>query len=672
MEMLMIREKKRNEEMLPVGLFREWSLPVWYYKQIEPSSPCFCEIPVFKNRTQRNWITLRSKGSAEEYYLDRCGVLQIPGGASIELWIEEGDQYITPRHYRVANQWFREDLNGVETEIHTGSLSVGLLCYPQDCSDGVRWDVVIKEWDTRYQLRPIAVLVVYRPYGNDGWVPTGRLAYRNGKLWADQRVVLEVAEEPSVTVFSNERTGELIPLLQQGIGNMGTKSSLGWCAGALGYRGLPGQVGIVSVNIRGRSVAKRQVLVGSGKSGSGEGQTGEPVKMMTGTRWDPFFSVAEGYLDTFCPDKPESVDIYQMMVLNRYGKLERSRAYLMECLRRVRINGKLDTRYLGTDRILYAVEDYLRYGGDSRWLESFWTVLKKVAFYLMETAGEGITGFPDGWHCASLRSFGELALLFRRPDDVSAFRNGYLHLLQRFHRSAAMLAASMDIPSHFTVGDCMALPEWVYPLHLSDNHWTGHKDWLELVKESFYRQGGITSPPEYSGIDLEQTAKFCQQLVWCGNEYRDFIRLFERMAGPAWSWPDRVHPVTCSGIGTKGHDPAVLFQLMLLWRLIFIHDVGDDLYLLPGVFTSRMWERPNITVQQLPTRFGKVSICCQTVGINTRITIEAAFRRYPSRILLRLNPAYQVVYWDGPGVITGSFLEMEPDVRVIRLKKCTI
>lgn len=672
MELRIFREKKWNVGMLPVGLFREWSLPVWYYGQIDPKSPYFYGIPAFKNMTQRNWITLRPDGSVENYYLDHYGVLQIPGGASLELWIEEGEQYSTPLCYRIGNQLFRVDTGGVETEIHTEHMTVGFLCYPINGSDGVRWDIVVKQWDTRYNLRPISVLVVYRPFGNDGLAPTYRLEYRDGKLWADQRAILEVAKEPSVATFANETTGDLIPLLQRGSGNTGIESSRGWCAGVLGYRGLPQQIGPVSVTIHGRVSAKKRIFMVPQKTAAGVGQTGESVSVTTGTSWDAFLPIAEVHLNTFCPEKPDSVNISQIMTLNRYGKLQQSATYLEACLKRVRSNGELDSRYLGTDRILYAVEDYLSYGGDSRWLERYWNVMKRVAFYLKETVGQQGVGFSNCWHCASLRSFVELADLLRRPDNVSAFRNAYLELLQKFYRRAAMLSTSTEIPSQFTVEDCIALLDWSYPVHLSEGRWPERKGWLDLVKGKFCKQGGVVSPVEYSGVDLEYTAKLCQQAVWQGDEYLEFIRLFEQTAGTAWNWPDRVHPITWLGIGERGHDPAVLYQMMLLWRLLFIHEVGDELYLLPGIFSSRMWEHPNIIVEHMPTRFGIVSVSCQTVGVNTRIIFKPTYTRRPSRILLRLNPAYQVVYWDSPGVQTGNLLELKPEIQLIRLKKCTI
>jgi hypothetical protein len=183
------------------------------------------------------------------------------------------------------------------------------------------------------------------------------------------------------------------------------------------------------------------------------------------------------------------------------------------------------------------------------------------------------------------------------------------------------------------------------------------------------RGGGVYSPAEFKGISLELTVKWCQSLVWCGVNYEGALNLLKRSAGGTWSWPDVIHPLSLQGIASNGADPAVLYQMVLLWRLILIHEVGDYLYILPGIFNCGYWDRPQLEITDFPTAFGQISLLCKTIGAITEINLKTCFKHKPTKIRLKLSPLYCLSSADASVNYNGRILEADPEVQIIRLKK---
>ena len=111
-----------------------------------------------------------------------------------------------------------------------------------------------------------------------------------------------------------------------------------------------------------------------------------------------------------------------------------------------------------------------------------------------------------------------------------------------------------------------------------------------------------------------------------GYDYTQVLEFFIAAAGGTWSWPDRVHPLTMDGVGENGHDPEVLYQLLLLIRNIFVLEEGEFLDLLPGIFSSGFWKQPQIKITRLTTYFGEITFNCHTIGDIIQIEFWPQYR----------------------------------------------
>lgn len=651
----------------------QWVLPAWFYYQAEPESPFFSISNEFKNLTRRNWTVLRPEHSLERYTLGRDGVLTMACGCSLEIWIYDGSVLITPsQYYRVDQQYFSKN-SGITTRIHTGAGRI-LLCYQVNESTlDFKLSFVSQE---SKGLRPIWILLVVRPFNHDGMAPIYQIEYKEFALWINQKKVISFDKGPSHSFFANETTGDIFRYFVEGRGNTGITSTAGYCTGFVGYSGLPEELTTIRA-VLGNPGGKRFCFVREDRwltvNGNVRLHTLPSGSVQTGTIWDEFGKVARQHMKVFSPHNYNGpVQITQILSLNRLNFLEHSKAYLKSCLKKIRINGDFPSQFLGPAKWIIGAADYYRMSHDQDWLVTNWPDIYKMSWYLNQNEANEHPDFGRFWICAAWRELAELARSNHKIDESRRFTRSYLALLQELYRTVSELA----IPEKIRSGglgsrQLLQLLQAFVPLHLWEEDEFPLERRLKRFEEHYIRDGGVFSPTEFKGIDLELTAKWCQYLLWAGLDYEPTLRFLLRSAGQTWSWPDAVNPLNLNGIGEHGHDPSVLYQMILLWRMIFLHEVGSYLYILPGVFNCGFWSRPHIKIDRVATGFGKISLLCQTIGPVTQITLHADYRQKPSKIRFKLNPLYQVCYADTDIHYRGRILEAEADLQIIRFKKCT-
>lgn len=202
MQALYAGRVKNNPGQLDPRL-NHWILPTWFYQQAEPGGPFFSATEVFKNQTCRNWTVLRPDQSLEKYTVDRYGVLTLAQGCSLEIWIGEDGKVITPSKYHRTKQRYLPENSEVITIIYTETLSVSISYRLTDSS--LNLELKLLNWDLK-KLRPVWILWVLRPFGNDGLAPISQLEYRESALWINRKKVLLFESAPSHSFFTNERT----------------------------------------------------------------------------------------------------------------------------------------------------------------------------------------------------------------------------------------------------------------------------------------------------------------------------------------------------------------------------------------------------------------------------------------------------------------------------------
>lgn len=206
-----------------------------------------------------------------------------------------------------------------------------------------------------------------------------------------------------------------------------------------------------------------------------------------------------------------------------------------------------------------------------------------------------------------------------------------------------------------------------FPLQLSDKGAPWMKDLLHRITAHHLWEGGFFSPQDFPGINLELTARLGQALIREGMEYQAVLDFLLDAAGPTFRWPDRINPLSREGIGEEGHDPKVLFQMLLLIRSLFLWEDSENLYLLPGIFISRIWQTPNLELANWPTFFGTVSLKVRTIGGIVQINFMPKFQRCPQKILLTFGGEYRLLYTDTNIQQNGKIVILDPDFQVLRV-----
>ncbi len=683
---------KLNNHEIKTGLppeMRNWILPPWFNDQSNPLSVDYVPGKVdFYNYTSRSWTILRDNVFKSWIRLDRYGVIYLAQPRiSIEIWVYSQTMLYTPGTYLEITQRFWDTGGDIDVSYRfmDGFLTMTVAPVKSFTSSGieVRINTVI---NTERFLDPIVVGIVVRPYDDKGLASVHSLEYYNRCLKINGREALRFEEEPQHLFFSNMSSGDVPQYFSLWEGNTKSIAADGSCTGIIGFSDLPVRLRPIKFTLNSRPnwnffgfnhsfllkmknfpdfIQKKQKMIN------------------THTKLDEMYKANLLHLETFC--LPKTIDAFQILVLNRFGFTETSNWYLRESLRKVCWDGSLTDRYIGGSRIIVVITDYYNLSRDRNLVETYWPVCKKVGLWLCNQADAIIhpRDFPPPtgllgteterffWICGSLHALTELGTILGKNGEIQFFKNYYLRLWAELLNEVQNRLKKIDGNDlNYRSGkEAIADLSASYPLCLFEK---GEKFTLQLItlviKHHLFR-GGVYSPRDFKGIQLELTARLGQVMIREGIEYQEILNLLITKASMTWSWPDLLNPLSNQGIGEKGHDPRVIYQMLLLIRCLFVIEEGEALYLLPGIFYSRFWDKPQIDLANLPTYFGTISLKIRSIGSIIQLNFYPDFHHEPQKIILNLAQKYRVVFADTYLKCTGGVLVFGPDLRVIRLRQ---
>ncbi len=670
-----------------------WILPPWFINQNNPLHPDYIAGKIeFYNYSCRSWTAVRAHGSKTPVRVDTYGIIYLAEPRiSIEIWLYHQQKLYTPGNYPEVQQRFNLMSGGIDTGylLDNGYLAMTIApeCLPSQNQIGIRLYAKIDSVDF---FEPVVIALIIRPYDDNGLAPIYAMKYKDGHLEINRRKVLCFMEEPLHMYFSNAQHGDVTQYFRFWEGNSEIGSEDGSCTGMLGFSNIPSQLRPVMIMVSSQDgqlqskFSRRSWLKAMEASDL-------PLKILnlinTGTGIDPIYRANIRHLAAYCV--PGTADPYLIMVLNRFGLTANSRWYLQESLQKIGWDGSPGDSGGGL-QLIFVLADYYKISGDIRMIESYWPVLKRIGLWLCNQTVIGtITrekkstqrSFRLGryertlWICASLYALGELGNILGKNSEVQVFKNYFLILWTKTQNY--LLNADDDPmsdrlkPLNLSGGEeLVEMLSAAYPLQLSERGNPATLARIARVAKNYLFQGGVFSPRDFKGVDLELTARLCQVVIREGGEYQDILDFLLLAASPTFGWPDRINPLSKKGIGENGHDPRVLFQTLLLIRSLFVIEEGDQLHLLPGIFCSDFWSCPCIELHDFPTVFGRISLKTRTVGDTTQINLESNFLQTPQKIIFIINQKYRVVFADTLININGGVITADPDLRMIRFRRC--
>jgi hypothetical protein len=671
-------------------------LPYWYKRQNDPHSPAYMAGgPVFRNLIYRNWTVVSPAKFGITVLVDRFGVIYLPDQCiSIELWVNSGDRLFTPDNFNnISQQQFQG--RGLETLnfFDTGVCSARLIADPNSNNGQITYNISVnsRPEDT---LKTNGFYLVIRPYDYNGLSTIHHMEYNENCLQVNHKGLIFFDKEPRHCYFADGVLGDVTKYLYSGEGNTKLTVKNGMGTGMVGFSGLPAELCDINIHI---GVPKKSFITKPHFTKYNfQFDVSECLnRIQTATTVDQLLTASLKYLKMFC-NLSYSDNIYQILALNRFSDGSQSCYILKDCLRRVGWDGS--TRGMGQAELVWGVFDYFKMSGDLQFIERNWPVLKrlgyaiwhqKVKVLLINNSGpiNGQDNFFEQyfWLCAALKALEKLAHSLEQTNLAQLYKEQKLALQSKLLwllTNSLKHSGSRIIPLQFNISDNVAKYgaaiygagivknlTAAYPLQLWRCGNSFIKDSIKFILEEYSYRGGIFSPLEFQGIDLALSARLGQVLIREGYDYTWVLELMLVAGGGAWSLPDRIHPLTLNGIGDNGHDPEVLYQLLLLIRNIFVLEEDNYLELGPGLFSSIFWEQPKIKISRLNTCFGEISYNCHSIGDQIQIDFWPQFRIRPEKIRIDLHHKYQPVYVDNSIKIHDSILEISPDFHILRLKK---
>lgn len=683
---------------------RDWILPPWFERQNNPlEKPYAAGVTDFVNLTSRNWVALYAENMKNIVLVDLYGTVHLPGmGISMETWIRDNDEIYTPGRFISIQHRLCPLYRGMGLTCEYVSGACKIIFFPAAETGKpliqTQVSIIHKRIDS---LKPVGLLFVIRPFDHNGMAWVKSLEYRERNLLVNGKKILSFEKEPSFSFFSHAGLGDVTRYFESGEGNEKIRAIDGSCTGMLGFTGLPEELKDIRLSIATGSwdeslrpynffsFYKMKHAYDKENINWVErlSQSAELIK--THTKLDEMYTANLAHLKTFSYITDE-INIYQILTYNRFNMAGKSKIYLETWLKRVRWDGAIHEQLLGTSQLVHGILDYCQLTGDVNFIKSHWLVLERIGSWMMASSMK-LNGISENmepslpgrsstyeyyfWICAGLKALAKLGTLINRITEVQDYKEAYLSLkgglLQSFTNTVRLKKHKAGSGA-FDIGNGEQLARSLsasYPLQLFDINERVIRDALDLVLRKYLYNGAVISPLDFKGIDLELTAMLGQVLVREGVSYSRILNSLLTYAGPAWSWPDRVNPVSREGIGKIGHDAKVLYQVLLFLRSIMAIEDDETLYLLPGVFTSCFWKEPRVTVKNLPTYFGNLSFQCSSLGSMVQIDYQPEYHLRPNKVRLLIPITCKVLFCDKEMQYRTPILEVNPDFHLLRIRR---
>lgn len=250
--------------------------------------------------------------------------------------------------------------------------------------------------------------------------------------------------------------------------------------------------------------------------------------------------------------------------------------------------------------------------------------------------------WDDFWGVAGLRA---AAWLAGHWDGEQA--QGFAHEADAFQaaieRSLARAAARLGRPampaSPYRRLDAGAIGSLAmgYPLELCEADDPRLLDSVEFLLERCFVKGAFYQDMIHSGLNAYLTLAVAQVLLRAQDaRYLELMDTVAALASPTGQWPEAIHPLTGGGCMGDGQHVWAAAEWVLMLRHCFLREEGDGLILCAGVPQRWLAQGQPIRFGPAPTAFGTLSLAILPSQDGPRIEWQAAWRREPARIEIRL------------------------------------
>lgn len=689
-QLLKAFEVKRQKPNFSTAEIESWVLPSWFIKQSNPLSSGYVFGKYrFTNLCYRNWTSFCNEYGEQVLLVDREGTISFPKiGVSVEVWVNDGETFFTPGQFLQTEQKTAPEFLCIETKSEFQNGIFKSRIFPIKRFQNVSVGLELELYATgESAFSNYLILLVIRPYDHNGLTAINRLEYKNKRIKLNNSELLQLETEPKIVFCTHAGLGDVTEYFKLERNNAAVTSTDGSCTGLIGYSIRPADQTGIKLLYKPDSFKIFSKQEGDFSKGwlfdSKQNWLSRYIfqhqMLRINSEIDLIYHNNLNYLKMFNGSSSNLVDVYQILALNRFAFFTQSRTCLLKALKKVHWDGSISTGLLTPGKLIYALTDYFQVSGDQKLVRDNWQILKRIGFWLVQnqpsiTNNSGPDYYEDlVWSCASFRA---LAMLSDVNDDFENFTFFHQHYHELWSQILGFFSRKSkdNICGSFRKGRqagqivldlCLS-----YPLRLFRRSERFVGEWLNQIIDKSMFNGGVISPLEFQGIDLELTARLGAILLREGLEYDSVFKLLSQTVSSTGSWPNRIHPVFGGGIGLAGHASEVCCHFLLLLRNIMVMEEGEVLYLLPGIFTSKNWRNLNIELRCLPTTFGEISLKCHSIGEIVQIEFYACFREKPQQIRLILNSSDRLLYSDTKILQIGEYVELEPDFRIIRLRRC--
>lgn len=682
-------EWKQQKPSFSAARIEDWILPSWFIKQSDFLNPGYVFGKYqFANICFRNWTAFCNYKGQPVLFIDGEGTVSFPHiGVSVEIWVNNGKVLITPGKFLQTRVTVDPDFPSIET---INSFKEGVLksrVFPilglQEAWIGLELNLYAAGESA---FNDFLLCLVVRPYDNNGLTRIKKLEYRNKSIKVNYNELLQLEIEPKIIFCTHAGLGDVTDYFKLEENKHAVTSPDGSCTGLIGYSIRPADRTGIRLILKPESLKffpnqvrefpqswlweSKQIWVNR--------YSRQHHMLITGSPIDQICRASLNFLMMFHGRSSGLVDIETILVLNRFAFYSESRSYLIKTLKKVRWDGSISNKPLNPGKLIYAIGDYYQLSGDCNLVRENWQTLKRIGYWLAQNQtffkGDDLPEHTEdpAWTCASFKVLSRLSQVNDDYQSGQFFHHQYQGLWSRilevFSRGIKKGYCN-GYRKRFPISESIRRLAISYPLRLYRRNERFIREWLDQILETSTFNGGVVSPLEFQGIDLELTARLGMILLREEGEYDRVFKFLIEAISSTGNWPDRVHPIFGGGIGVKGHSLEVSCLFLLILRNAMVMEEGEVLYLLPGIITSKLWNELNIELKNLPTAFGDISLQCRNIGKIVQLEFKASFRRKPRCIRLILNQRDRLLYSDSVVMREGEYVKLDSGFKIVRFSR---
>lgn len=660
-------QQEKNQTIIPRFLNRLW--PHWVELQSNPTSALFNlhESPdTFTNVTARDWTYLKTPFSEHSIQIDRHGLLTPSNHQwSLDCWISQNTNITSPSQLLAPKQIFQENIPSLTSIFEHNKLGISLEAFiiPLPHHEDIACQIVTIENKSTFD-QSFSFFFAIRPYNVEGITNLKNISYHSQNAFLTNKTIgLVLDKKPDNIMCLPFNEGDCIEHINQWDMVLHAECPLGLSNAIAEYkvtlkagekREFTCKIPIYTTT---SPLSKSELATTISQIQSLNSATEKarmhsiwekkkpqstwiiPDKHLEKLILKNLFHLGS-HSDTIHKPLIEKIHLFNLQSQFNPGyEAEKTSLHLLSCM------DEADCYELSLYSL--AITEHAERFPQQVWLEkriqSLLVLWKKT---LKATSQTQLNTFSTQvlWGlAAATKKIASTINSESKQENISttlrSFSESCLNTIKKrcdsLHHTKAMPTLIPISESEWT--DARLIEAlWGVSLQLikpNDELVSQTLQWIE--KNCVLKNGILYNQLDPTGLCTHQNARLAL-LYSLRKDPKAFqiINWLVSTASPSGTWPGAFHPIHHVGCDGEGHSRETMSEFLYAVRSLLIQETETGLHITPHLPSNWVEKGLNITIENLPSRFGIISIQMKHIDKTISCILNCQFHKKPTEIKL--------------------------------------